>query len=351
MDDALISVLMVEDDQRLADLTRQYLERHGLAVTLATDGERGLELARRQRFDAVLLDLMLPGLDGMDVCRRLREHSDVPVLMITARGEEADRVMGLELGADDYLPKPFSARELLARVRAAVRRARGQVGPRRQGLAVGPLELDPAARRASLKGRLLDLTSYEFDLLFALAELEQLMDDVLTTARLDLADGGLGHAIRLEPLDPLHLAREARRRYSERHPGRPLEMDLPASAPTISGDSALLHRVLGNLLDNAARHSGDEGPVELALGQDGDHVWVEVRDRGVGVDPADLPRLFDRFFRGDRSRTRDTGGTGLGLSICKRVVVAHGGQIAAASRHGGGLVLRFTLPTQALVQE
>jgi len=170
MTEPLISVLLVEDDHRLATLTREYLERHGLAVTLAADGARGLELCLRQRFDAVLLDLMLPGLDGLEVCRRLREHSDVPVLMITARGEEADRVMGLEIGADDYIPKPFSPRELLARVRATVRRSRGQVGPRSQGVAVGPLCVDPGTRRATLSGAELDLTGYEFDLLLALCE-------------------------------------------------------------------------------------------------------------------------------------------------------------------------------------
>ena len=169
-EEPVISVLLVEDDRKLATLTRDYLERHGLVVTLAADGASGLQLALRQRFDALLLDLMLPGMDGLEVCRQLRRQSDVPVLMITARGEEADRVLGLELGADDYLPKPFSPRELLARVRATVRRARGQAGPRTRRLEVGRLSLDPATRRASLGGQALELTGYEFDLLRALAE-------------------------------------------------------------------------------------------------------------------------------------------------------------------------------------
>jgi len=169
-DEPIISVLLVEDDRRLATLTREYLERHGLVVTLAVDGQRGLELALRQRFDAVLLDLMLPVMDGVEVCRRLRQQSDVPVLMITARGEEADRVLGLETGADDYVPKPFSPRELLARIRAAVRRARGQTGPRSRAVSVGGLSLEPTCRAATLDGRPLDLTGYEFDLLLCLAE-------------------------------------------------------------------------------------------------------------------------------------------------------------------------------------
>jgi DNA-binding response OmpR family regulator len=162
-------VLLVEDDLRLARLTREYLEGHGLVVSHVADGRRGLEEASRGRFDAVLLDLMLPGKDGLEVCRELRARSDVPILVLTARGEEADRVMGLELGADDYLAKPFSPRELLARIRAVVRRARGRAGPARAAVRVGGLRLDPAARRATLDGREVALTGYEFALLEALA--------------------------------------------------------------------------------------------------------------------------------------------------------------------------------------
>jgi two-component system response regulator RstA len=166
----MTQVLLVEDDARLAALTTEYLARHNVVVVHATRGDEGLTAARRQRFDCVLLDVMLPGIDGNTVCQRLREHSDVPIIMITARGEEADRVMGLEIGADDYLPKPFSPRELLARIRALVRRARGQVGPSTKALTVGDLTLDAGARTAELDGVALDLTSYEFSLLYALVE-------------------------------------------------------------------------------------------------------------------------------------------------------------------------------------
>jgi DNA-binding response OmpR family regulator len=164
-----VSVLLVEDDARLAALTAEYLRERGVVVSVASDGVRGLEEALRHRFDAVLLDLMLPGKDGLEVCREIRARSDVPILVLTARGEEADRVMGLELGADDYLPKPFSPRELLARIRAVVRRARGRAGPADRAVRVGRLSLDPGARRATLGGRELLLTGYEFSLLYALA--------------------------------------------------------------------------------------------------------------------------------------------------------------------------------------
>lgn len=166
-----IHVLLVEDDERLASLTSEYLERNDVLVTWSPHGSQGLEQAKRHRYDAVLLDVMLPGMSGIEVCQRLRSNSDVPIIMITARGEEADRVLGLEIGADDYLAKPFSPRELLARVRAIVRRARGQVGPK-QGrvITVGDMVLDRGARSAAVAGRELDLTSYEFSLLYVLAE-------------------------------------------------------------------------------------------------------------------------------------------------------------------------------------
>jgi len=166
----LTTVLLVEDDERLAALTRDYLERHGLAVTALSDGNRGLEAARRGGFDVVLLDLMLPGRDGIDVCQELRRESDVPIIMLTARGEEADRVLGLEVGADDYMPKPYSARELLARIRSVLRRTRGRAGPRSRAVTVGGLTLDPGSMSAALDGRTIDLTGYEFALLLALVE-------------------------------------------------------------------------------------------------------------------------------------------------------------------------------------
>ena len=165
-----LMALLVEDDARLAQLTAAYLQRHGINVTCVADGAEGLDMARSARFDVVLLDVMLPTMTGIEVCQALRRQSDVPIIMISARGEEADKVIGLELGADDYLAKPYSPRELLARVRATVRRARGRMGPRDRALEIGGLALDPGARAARLDGTLLDLTSYEFGLLYALAE-------------------------------------------------------------------------------------------------------------------------------------------------------------------------------------
>jgi len=165
----IVTALLVEDDARLASLTAEYLQGHGVVVTLAANGLHGLAEALHHRHDVVLLDLMLPGKDGLDVCRELRARSDVPIIVLTARGEEADRVMGLELGADDYLAKPFAPRELLARIRAVVRRARGRAGPALKALQAGQLSIDPGSRQVTLAGREIHLTGYEFSLLYALA--------------------------------------------------------------------------------------------------------------------------------------------------------------------------------------
>jgi two-component system, OmpR family, response regulator len=163
--DEVLRVVLVEDDERLGRLTSKYLESHGVLVTWAQDGKSGLAEVLRLRPDAVLLDLQLPGLHGISVCRELRAKTDVPILIITARDEEADLVLGLELGADDYVAKPFSSRELLARVRAQVRRARGRVGPSSKPIEVGELALDPASLKATLGAQELALTAYEFTLL------------------------------------------------------------------------------------------------------------------------------------------------------------------------------------------
>jgi DNA-binding response OmpR family regulator len=162
-----ISALLIDDDRRLFELLGTYLGKSGVRLEHAEDGPSGLAAIASGGFDLVLLDVMMPGMDGLEVLRRLREKDAVPVLMLTARGDETDRVVGLELGADDYLSKPFSARELLARIRAVLRRTRpGLIDER---LSVGGLVVDVPGRRATLDGAELDLTGLELDLLVALA--------------------------------------------------------------------------------------------------------------------------------------------------------------------------------------
>lgn len=180
------SVLVVEDETTLATVLRYNLERAGYRCVVAADGARAVEIARRERPDLVLLDVMLPGIDGLEVCRRIRAEATMPIIMLTARGEEIDRVVGLEVGADDYVTKPFSMRELLARVRAALRRA--EMRPDEdaaQPLSAGELTIDVRGRRLLRNGQPVALKPKEFDLLVFLARhpgqvftREQLLDRV-----------------------------------------------------------------------------------------------------------------------------------------------------------------------------
>ena len=183
-------ILMIDDDARLAAMVRDYLQDAGLQVEIAGDANAGQTRLREQKFDLLLLDLMLPDIDGLELCRRIRAQSgraggDVPILMLTAKGDPLDRVVGLELGADDYLAKPFEPRELLARIRAIGRRARGTSVSSANVLQFGRLEIDRDARAVRIDGCARELTAHQFNLLLALAERagrvlsrEQLLDFV-----------------------------------------------------------------------------------------------------------------------------------------------------------------------------
>jgi len=164
---------MVDDDTKLCRLVCDYLAPLGYEVSIANTGPKGLETALQSSFSAVILDVMLPGMDGFEVLRLLRAKSHVPVLMLTGRGEELDRIVGLELGADDYLPKTFSTRELLARLRAVIRRsmmARPDTEAETKRIVIGELQLDEGSRTAMLSNQTLSLTAVEFDILVSLAK-------------------------------------------------------------------------------------------------------------------------------------------------------------------------------------
>ncbi len=160
-------VLVVDDAPDIVRLTRDFLEHAGFAVVVARDGDDAIRVARQERPDLVVLDLGLPGRDGLDVTRELRRDSDIPIVMLTARTDESDKIVGLELGADDYLTKPFSGKELVARVRAVLRRS--QASAKGEELRIGDLQIDVPRMRVTVAGRVVDLTTTEFQLVLALA--------------------------------------------------------------------------------------------------------------------------------------------------------------------------------------
>ncbi|GGP93551.1 MULTISPECIES: response regulator [Shewanella] len=211
-------ILLIDDDIGLSDLLSQLLELEGFALTQAYDGEQGLSLAQQQDFDLILLDVMLPKLNGFEVLRALRQRKQTPVLMLTARGDEIDRVVGLEIGADDYLPKPFNDRELVARIRAILRRAQTtqQDAQNNDMLQFGDLRLDPTRQETYCNEQLIILTGTEFLLLFHLLE----KSGELVTKE-SLSENVLGK--KLMPFDrslDMHLS-NLRKKLPERQDGRP----------------------------------------------------------------------------------------------------------------------------------
>jgi DNA-binding response OmpR family regulator len=211
-------VLIVEDDNKTASLVSLYLQREGYRTVVASDGAAALELARRENPVAVILDLMLPKIDGWEVCRRIREFSDVPILMLTARGEEFDRVLGLTIGADDYVTKPFSPRELVARIKAVLRRTTAAAGQGPDKLNVGGIALDAHKHEVTVDGRQIALTPSEFKLLKLfmnapgrLFTREQLLDALYPMGEqvvdrvIDVHVGKLRQKIERDPANPRHI--------------------------------------------------------------------------------------------------------------------------------------------------
>jgi len=213
------TLLLIEDDLRLAQMVADYLRQAGFTCEHAGDGQTGLKRVQEGGVDLVVLDLMLPDMDGLQVCQRIRgfqgSASQVPVLMLTAKGDPMDRIIGLELGADDYLPKPFEPRELLARIKAILRRKPGEAAQAKSHLSFGSLEIDRDARQVSVHGALCDLTSYQFDLLVALAERagrvltrDQIMEAVrgreleAFDRSIDVHMGRIRAAIEVDPKEP-----------------------------------------------------------------------------------------------------------------------------------------------------
>src|SRR5210317_1629405 len=211
-------VLIVEDDRNTAALIKTYLEKEGFQTAVVHDGDEALNMIKTSNPGFVILDIMLPKIDGWEVCRRLRSFSDVPVLMLTAREEEIDRVLGLSLGADDYVVKPFSPRELLERVKAILRRARPVQSPKVKLLCKGGLVLDPEKLKVTLHGTIISLTSHEYKLLYALMRSpgrvfsrSELLDhfyqhgEVVVDRVIDVHVGKLRQKIEMDPARPQYI--------------------------------------------------------------------------------------------------------------------------------------------------
>lgn len=211
----MTQLLLIDDDKELSSMLGEYLTAEGFVIEYAYNGREGVDIALAKQYDALVLDVMMPEMDGFEVLRRIRSESAVPVIMLTAKGDDVDRIVGLEIGADDYLPKPFNPRELLARLRAILRRAQ-TIQPAQEDpvLTIGPLEITPASRRALVSGAPLDLTSTEFNLLHVLVK----QAGKIVTKE-NLSEHGLGRS--LEKYDrsiDMHMS-NLRKKMSEKNLG------------------------------------------------------------------------------------------------------------------------------------
>ncbi|MCX7781450.1 MAG: response regulator [Negativicutes bacterium] len=397
------TVVIIDDDAKLAKLVATYFDKEGFQTHIVHDGAQAAEVIKARKPDIIVLDLMLPGVDGWEICRRIRRELDTPIIMLTARDEETDRLIGLEMGADDYVTKPFSPREVVARAKAILRRTRKPAN-KPDKIKSGELIIDFARHEVHKNGQLLDLTPTEFRILEMLAtnagrvfsrlqiveqvqgyafegyertelrtplaviqgnlegmlegvipadkeQLNSLYEETLYLNRIitDLRDLTLAEAGQLQldkqPTDLGQLLVHAVAMLKPLAEEKEIELTAKlAPLPSLVIDRGRIAQAVYNLLTNAIRYTGRNGKIEVLTGALPDGVVIEVRDNGLGIDAADLPHIFDHFFRADKSRTRESGGTGIGLAIVKQIAGLHGGAVEVTSRKGEGSNFKLFLP-------
>ncbi len=383
------TILVVDDEKNIVKLAKLYLEKEGYRVEDAYDGSEALAKIKSLQPALVVLDLMLPEIDGWEVCRRARRESDVPIIMLTARDDDVDKIVGLELGADDYLTKPFNPRELVARVRAVLRRYEKASRPG-QVIKIGQVTIDPQRREVTVGDRLIELRTQEFDLLLALAQhkgivlsRDQLLDlawgfdfygqtrtvdihiahlrdklagsDLVVDELLDLAriESGQIQMLR-EPVDLAQILEACVEKFAlrARESNVELVLDVPA-LPLVTGDKDRLDQVFTNLLANALKHTPPAGKVMVKAREVkkmrkkvglASTVEISVTDTGTGIPPEDLSHIFERFYQVDKSRAGQDRGAGLGLTIARQIVEAHEGSISVESVRDLGTKFTVSLP-------
>jgi signal transduction histidine kinase len=305
-------VLVVEDEKKTASFVRKALQAEGFAVDVCHNGGDALAAARATPFDGIVLDIMLPGRDGLSVLCQLREHGNLtPALLLSARGEVNERVEGLNAGADDYLLKPFELAELVARVRASTRR-----GGETKSTALRDESLSATERERAAS------------LLDELRRFARIVDGLTLLAKADAGQVALTpEPVRLDEL--VRDNSEDAQILAEPHN---IQVELAGGEEiTVRGDRHRLRQLLLNLADSAVKYNQPQGRVTMSLRRADGVAEFTITNAGLGIPPEILPRVFDRFFRGDPAHSPAVDGCGLGLSIAQWIVSAHGGTIKIES--------------------
>jgi signal transduction histidine kinase len=334
-------VLLVDDEPAILTLLCDFLDAEGFDVITSRDGVGALSAITEEPVDCVVLDIMMPGLSGFDVCRRLRATTDVPVLFLTARDDAGDKLRGFRLGADDYVVKATATPDEQAALEDERR------------MFIGAIAHDLHTPLFVLRGYLQGLengiattpqktASYIAECRNKVDALGRLIADLFAYTKIEYLD----QSLQQEPLDPpmLLVRTVAGLQPLAAEKGIVLSAAGPEAPYPIVGDRHLLTRAVENLVDNALRHTPQGGEIRVNWENVSRQFVFRVADTGPGIAAADLPHLFMPLYRGEASRNRQTGGAGLGLAIARRALQIHGGDLTAANRAAGGAVFTATLP-------
>ena len=343
-------ILIIEDEVAIADLEKDYLELSDFKVDICNTGDEGLKTALAGDYDLIILDLMLPGMDGFEVCKKIREEKNIPILMVSAKKDDIDKIRGLGLGADDYMTKPFSPSELVARVKAHMARYERLVGTNQKQqndiVEIRGIRIDKTARRVYVDG-VADtpekMDKYIKTIYNKAIDMDRLINELTTYSgidnnripynfhRINVADY-FGDCVEEVGLDLEQ--RGIKLNYS----------NLVSPDTVVIADPEQMKKVINNIISNSVKYMDKpNGHIDIRILDEVDAIRVEIEDNGKGIAQKDLQKIFERFYRTDASRNSAQGGSGIGLSIVKKIIEDHGGYVWATAKEGEGTCMHFVL--------
>ncbi len=318
----MAKILIVEDEKQMADFITLELKHEGYEVDICYDGEQGYENAINKNYDIILLDIMLPKINGMEVCRRLRMKRDTPIIMLTAKEDITDKVNGLDIGADDYLTKPFEIEELLARMRVILRR-KSQAINQSKIIQVADLKLDLEKKQVTRNDKNIELTK----------NMNELVSKLLYITKADTGDINL----KKTKVNVQELINEIIEET------KLIETDKNICSSSneicyIEADISNVKELIRIFTDNAIKYTSRNGKIDIFSKKENGKIHINIKDNGIGISKEEQKSIFDRFYRVDKSRNKETGGMGLGLAIAKTIANVNGAEIKLESELGKGSI-------------